>query len=104
MSSYFGDYLELDAPMPTPMPQIAYPFQQLATIVLVSPNFLQPPMPFFQRFEDLLRTIPILHVGRMHADLQNQAQRIDQNVPFSAIYFLTRIVTPRPPFSVVLAV
>ena len=41
--------------------------------------------------ENKLRAIAILHVGRMHDDIQQEAERVDENMPFAARDLLARI-------------
>jgi hypothetical protein len=51
--------------------------------------------------------VAILHVGRMDHDVQEQAERIDENVPLAARNLLARIealrIDRRPPFCAPLA-
>ena len=51
--------------------------------------------------------VPILHVGRMNRDAQQQAKRVDENMPFATRDFLPRIEALRiergPPFCAALA-
>jgi hypothetical protein len=42
--------------------------------------------------EDEPRTIAILHIGRMDDDVQQEAERIDEDVPLAARDLLARIV------------
>ena len=53
-------------------------------------------------------TITILNVGRMNDDIQQEPQRVDQDVPFATLDLLARVVArriePRPPFCEPLAV
>ena len=53
-------------------------------------------------------TITILNVGRMNDDIQQEPQRVDQDVPFATFDLLARVVArriePRPPFCEPLAV
>lgn len=51
--------------------------------------------------EDLAGAIPILDVRRMNHDRPDEAEGLDQQVPFSPLYALARIVAARPPFCVV---
>jgi len=52
--------------------------------------------------EDQPRAVAILHVGRMNDDVQEKAERIDEDVPLAARDLLARIealrVEPRAPF------
>jgi hypothetical protein len=47
-------------------------------------------------------TITILNIGRMNDDAQQEAQRVDQDVPLATFDLLARVVArrikPRPPF------
>ena len=45
--------------------------------------------------EDEPRAIAILHIGRMDDDAQQEAERVDEDVPFAARDLLARIVTLR---------
>lgn len=51
--------------------------------------------------------VAILHVGRVDHDVQEQAERVDENVPFAARDLLARIealrIDRRPPFCAALA-
>lgn len=42
--------------------------------------------------EDQRRAVAILDVGRMDGDAQQQAERIDQDVPLAALDLLARVV------------
>jgi len=57
--------------------------------------------------EDQPRTVAVLQVGRMHDDVQQEAERVDKNVPFAALDLLARVVALRvdrgPPFCAPLA-
>lgn len=48
------------------------------------------------------RTVPVLEIGRMDDDIQEEAQRVDKNVPLAALDLLARVITRwierRPPF------
>jgi hypothetical protein len=46
--------------------------------------------------------VAILNVGRMDDQCHDEAQRIDDQMPLAALYFLARVVAARPPFSAVL--
>lgn len=53
------------------------------------------------------RTVAILHVGGMDNDIQEQAERVDKNMPLAARNLLARIealrIEPSPPFCAALA-
>jgi len=54
-----------------------------------------------------MRTVAILHAGRMDHDVQEKTERIDENVPLAARDLLARIealrIDRRPPFCAALA-
>jgi hypothetical protein len=54
-----------------------------------------------------IRAVAILHIGRMDHDVQEQAERIDEDVPLAARDLLARIealrIDRRPPFCAALA-
>jgi hypothetical protein len=57
--------------------------------------------------EDQPGAIAILHVGRMHHDVQEEAERVDEDVPLAALDLLARVIARRiergPPFCAPLA-
>jgi len=57
--------------------------------------------------EDQARAIAILHVSRMHDDVQEKAERVDEDVPLAALDLLARVIARRiergPPFCAPLA-
>ncbi len=52
--------------------------------------------------------IPVLNIGGVNDDVQQEAQRVDQDVPLTTLDLLARVVArriePRPPFCAPLAV
>jgi len=52
--------------------------------------------------------IAILNIGRMDDDIQQEAQRVDRDVPLATFDFFARVVArriePRPPFCAPFAV
>ena len=52
--------------------------------------------------ENQARAVSILHVGRMNDDVQQEAKRVDEDVPLATFDFLARVVARRinrrPPF------
>jgi len=88
--------------MTATMAQLVYPVNQLAAITAIGPNLFQTPVIHFQAQQQIFRTRWVLNIRRMHAHFEQQAERISQNMPFSARYLLGCIVAARPPFSVVL--
>jgi hypothetical protein len=57
--------------------------------------------------EDQPRTVAVLHVGRMHDDVQQEPERVDQNVPLATLDLLARVIAlridRRPPYCAPLA-
>jgi hypothetical protein len=53
-------------------------------------------------FEDELGAVAILHAGLVHAQREDQPKRVHDDMTFASVYFLARIVSAEPPFSVVL--
>jgi hypothetical protein len=57
--------------------------------------------------EDQQRAIAILQIGRVDDDVQQEAERVDENVPLAARDFLARVIARRidrrPPFCAPLA-
>lgn len=57
--------------------------------------------------EDQRRAVAVLHVGRMHDDVQQEPERVDQNMPLATLDLLARVIARgidrRPPFCAPLA-
>jgi hypothetical protein len=57
--------------------------------------------------EDEPRAIAILHIGGVDGDVQQEAERVDENVPLAALDLLARVIARRierrPPFCAPLA-
>ena len=96
--------LKFDAAMPAALAQLMQPLNQFAAIVSIRPDLFQPPLFVLQWLQDRSGPIPILNIRGMHPNFEEEAEGIDQNMPFSTRYFLASIIAPRPPFSVVLTV
>src|SRR4051794_10913346 len=73
-----------------------------AAVRPVGPHPLQPAEPPADHLEQQLRPVGVVHVGGMHHHSEDQAERIDQDVPLAAGDLLSPIVAAGPPFSVVL--
>jgi hypothetical protein len=54
-----------------------------------------------QPIEEQLRPVAILDIGGMNDDGDQQPQRFYEEMPFSPVDFLARVVTMDPPFTVV---
>ena len=52
--------------------------------------------------QQLEGTVTVLNIGRMNDDVQQEAQRVDQDVPLATFDLLARVVArriePSPPF------
>jgi len=52
--------------------------------------------------QEMERPITVLNISWMHDDVQQETQRVDQDVPLAALDLLARVVArriePRPPF------
>jgi len=72
----------------------------------VSEQLGQEREPSQQAAQQQTAAIAVLDVSRMHDRMQNQAQRIDQDMPFLAFDLLARVIARpidrRAPFSVLL--
>ena len=73
--------------------QAADPVDQRTGVAAVRPNAPQPA----EAGEQQAGSIPILHVGGMDADEQNQSQGIDQKVSLSSCHLLASIVSTNSP-------
>ena len=67
----------------------------------VSPYQSQPTEPTPNSREDLLQAVVILNISGVNHDGQNQAHRVDEDVPLAARQPLTAVVAFGPPCSVV---
>ena len=84
-----------------PVPNRVSPTHQLPGIGTVGPNQLEARKATQELAEHQLGAIPILNIGGMDHHGQEQSQGIHYNVAFASTNLLARVVTPRPPFSVV---
>ena len=80
-------------PSATAGTQAADPIDQRTGVTAVGPDTPQPAEAGAQRGEQQAGSIPILHVGGMDADEQNQSQGIDQKVSLSSCHLLASIVS-----------
>ena len=74
-----------------------------ALIAAIGVEFQQKRIQAEHRRHDQRTTIAILNVGGVHDGVDQQALRVDENVPLLALDLLSRVVTRRidrgPPFS-----
>ena len=84
-----------------PATQLLRPFDQLACIPAVCPNEFQEREFACHSLEQKLRAIAILNIRRVHHDRNQHAHDIHCDVSLASLYFLARVITPDPFFSVV---
>src|SRR3990172_7534615 len=85
-----------------PVAQLPRPVDQLAGIAAVGPNQFEPWEASLEFGQHQLGPVAVLDVRRMHHHGQYHTQRIYDQMAFSALDFLARVVSPRPPFCTVL--
>ena len=78
------------------------PIYKSPGITSIYPDSLQPPESAAQLLQDQTTTVAILDVGGVHHHNQDQAEGIDQQVPFTPRNLLSSVITAVPPFSDVL--
>jgi hypothetical protein len=78
------------------------PVHEASGIPAVGEDEFQSPESSSQALHQQLAAIAVLDVGGVHDQGQDQAQRVDQQMPLAPLDFLARVVPPRPPFSAVL--
>ena len=84
-----------------PVSERSCPFDQFAGIAAVRPDQLQASIPPTKLAQHQLGAVAILNVAGMNNDSQNQSHRVNDNMPLATVDLLARVVTVRPPFSVV---
>jgi hypothetical protein len=78
------------------------PVDELPRVSAVGPDEAKPLPSLAEATEEELGSIAILDISGMNNDGDQQPERIDEEVPLSAVDLLARIVAMGPPFSVVL--
>jgi len=81
-----------------PLAQRHRPVNELPRVACIRPDQFQSREFVFQFRHRQFGTIAILNAGRMHYHGDDQAERVDDQMPFSAGDFLPRVVSMRPPF------
>ena len=84
-----------------PSRQLPHPLDQFSGVACVSPDQAHTPKSSFQFTYNQLRAISVLSVSGMHRHLQQQPCGIHYDVLLSTFDLLARVITARPPFSVV---
>jgi hypothetical protein len=75
---------------------------ELSCVSSIGPDELKSAESFAQAFEDQFSAVAVLHGGFVDDDGDNQAECVDDNVAFSPVDLLARVISAKPPFSVVL--
>src|ERR1017187_6590239 len=77
-------------------PQSPGPFQQCSRVAAVGPDMFDAPasLPAEEGGQPLFGPIPILNIGGKHHDYEEQADRIDQDMPLASVDFFAGVVTP----------
>jgi hypothetical protein len=92
------DDLQLNA---ASVAQSSDPREKLAGVASIGPDTAQAQERVREHAKQQLRAIAILDIGGVNDDGDQQPERVDEQVPLASTDFLARIVTARPPFSVV---
>ena len=71
---------------------------KLAGIAAVRPDQLEPPEPPDDLRQHILAAVAVLDIRCMYDHGENQTERVNNNMPFSAGDLLARVVSVRPPF------
>lgn len=77
------------------------PSDELSRVAAVGPDDLELGEQAANLPQHKLGAVAVLDVGGVDNDSQNQTKHIDDDVPLSALDFLTRVVPALPPFSTV---
>lgn len=77
-------------------PQPAGPLQQRSGVAAIGPDMFDASTSFLaeEGSQQLLGAIPVLNVRRQDQDPEHQADCVDQDVAFTSVDLLARIVTP----------
>lgn len=86
-----------------PSPEVFCPIHQLPRVSAVGPNSLEAGKTITQLFQNQFASVPILDICGVDFAVQDQAQRVDDDMPLTPFDFLARVVPSGAPFSVVLA-
>ena len=78
------------------------PAHQFAGVAAVGLDQLQAREPADHVDQHVFGAVAILNVGRVHHRREDQAERVDNNMPLSSRDFLARVVAAIPPFPAVL--
>src|SRR5262245_10257054 len=72
--------------------QSSYPFDQFSTIARIGPNLAESGETMSQWHQEQFSSIAVLNSGRVDHDQQNQAGRVDQDVPFPPKDLLASVI------------
>ena len=78
------------------------PSNEFACVTSVRPDAFQSRIQPAEPTQHQLGPVPILDIGGMDHNCQDESQRVYHDVPLATLDFLARVISPGPPFSVVL--
>ena len=81
--------LQLD---PTPLPQLPHPLDKFTRVSAVGPDQAQPRPLVRQHLEQQSCAVAVLGGSRRHADDQQQAERVHEDVPFAPVDVLPGVM------------
>ncbi len=67
----------------------------------ISPDQLEPREAALERSKQPFATVVILDAGFVHQQGQDQAVRIDEQMPLAALHLFSAIIASKPPFGLV---
>ncbi len=85
-----------------PARQSLHPVNQLSSVASVCPDQFETRKTPYQFVDNQLCPIPVLDIGRVDHDGQQQTDGVYHDVPFAPHHLLASVIATRPPFSVVL--
>ncbi len=78
------------------------PVHKPSGITAIGPDDFEAPPSRTQLFDQQFAAVPVLHIGRVHDQGENQAERVNNDMTLATQRFLARIVPSVAPFSAVL--
>lgn len=102
----YGEAMRFPTPdnLQHPAAELLHPLNELAAVAGVGPDESQPLEAPFEFAQHQLGAVSILDIRCMHHHGQHQAHRVHHHVALAPSQLLGRVVSPRPPFSVVFTV
>ncbi len=84
-----------------PLAERLQPLDKFSCVAAVGPGERKAGILSFDLLKHQLRTVTVLDIRGMHNDGKDQANRVHENVTFSALYLLTSVIPSIAFFSVV---